>query len=123
MATRTYVEPKPVVFAPRLAPRGPVHWNLGAAALYEAAVRREEGQVVHSGPFNAVTTPHTGRSPNDKFVVKDGAGGDLWWGKVNQPLEPAQYSLLYQDVVDYLRACIESWRHDLAPPSLRPDTS
>ena len=41
------------------------------------------------GPFVAVTSPHTGRSPNDKFVVKEPASEeDVDWGKVNQPISP-----------------------------------
>jgi phosphoenolpyruvate carboxykinase (ATP) len=54
-----------------LAPRGDVHWNLIAPELFKAAARRDEGEFAEMGPFVAVTTPHTGRSPNDKFVVKE----------------------------------------------------
>ena len=40
------------------------------------------------GPFVAVTTPHTGRSPNDKFVVREpSTEADVDWGKVNQPID------------------------------------
>ena len=47
---------------------GQVHWNLSPAAMFEAAVRRREGEVTSGGAFNAITKPHTGRSPNDKFA-------------------------------------------------------
>ena len=86
-----------------LEPVGATHWNLGPPELYEHAVRRHEGLVAEAGPFCAVTAPHTGRSPNDKFVVREPGSSDAtWWGKVNQPLEPAQYERLHADVVRHL---------------------
>jgi phosphoenolpyruvate carboxykinase (ATP) len=89
--------------APGLKAKGPVYKNLGPALLFEAAVRRGEGEVVHLGPFNAITKPHTGRSPNDKFVVEEpGSARDVWWGKVNQPLAPARYAALHKDVLKHL---------------------
>ncbi|MEO8578394.1 MAG: phosphoenolpyruvate carboxykinase (ATP), partial [Gemmatimonadales bacterium] len=54
-----------------LRPSGRVNWNLVSAELMKAAARRDEGEFAAMGPFVAVTTPHTGRSPNDKFVVKE----------------------------------------------------
>jgi len=86
-----------------LDPTGPVHWNLTPPELYEHAVRRGEGVIADRGPFCAVTTPHTGRSPNDKFVVREVAtADDIWWGKVNQPIAPEQAERLHADVVRYL---------------------
>jgi phosphoenolpyruvate carboxykinase (ATP) len=55
------------------------------------------------GPFCAITTPHTGRSPNDKFVVREpSTESDIWWGKVNQPISPLHWEALRADVVAYL---------------------
>ncbi|HCU12285.1 MAG TPA: phosphoenolpyruvate carboxykinase (ATP), partial [Gemmatimonadetes bacterium] len=82
-----------------LNPRGDVHWNLIAPELFQAAARRSEGEFADMGPFVAVTTPHTGRSPNDKFVVKEPSSEkDVDWGKVNQPLTVEKYQLLLDDV-------------------------
>jgi phosphoenolpyruvate carboxykinase (ATP) len=82
---------------------GTVYWNLSPAELVEQAVRREEGVLVDSGPFNAITAPHTGRSPNDRFVVRESSSeGDIWWGKVNVPFEPEAYDRLRADVLTYL---------------------
>ena len=65
---------------------GEVHWNLVAAVLIQNAARRSEGDFAEMGPFVAVTSPHTGRSPNDKFVVREPQSErDVDWGKVNQP--------------------------------------
>ena len=48
-----------------------VRWNLTTAALYEEAVRREEGVIAAAGPLSCRTGQHTGRSPNDKFIVRE----------------------------------------------------
>lgn len=106
-----------------LNPRGEVHWNLIAPELFEAAARRGEGEFADMGPFVAVTTPHTGRSPNDKFVVKEpGSEKDVDWGKVNQPLTIEKYGLLLDDVRKYLNESTELFVEDLycgADPSYR----
>src|SRR5438093_927020 len=86
-----------------LAPQHAVHWNLSPAALYEHAVRRGEGVITEGGAFCAVTSPHTGRSPNDKFVVREASShADIWWGRVNQPFEEAQFDRLRADVARHL---------------------
>jgi phosphoenolpyruvate carboxykinase (ATP) len=88
---------------PGLEPIGEIRWNLTAPELYEHAVRRHEGVLAEGGPFCAVTAPHTGRSPNDKFVVREPASSEaVSWGKVNQPLDPVQYERLHADVVRHL---------------------
>jgi phosphoenolpyruvate carboxykinase (ATP) len=82
---------------------GQAFWNLVPAALLEEAVRRGEGIVAAGGPLVVVTKPHTGRSPNDKFVVKEPASeSTIWWGNVNQPFEPARFDRLMDDVLRHL---------------------
>lgn len=86
-----------------LKPRGPVHWNLGAAGLIEQAIRRGEGSLTEDGAFVAITTPHTGRSPNDKFVVREPSSEDkIAWGSVNVPLSVEHFERLHRDVLRYL---------------------
>jgi phosphoenolpyruvate carboxykinase (ATP) len=81
----------------------PVHVNLQPAVLYEHAIRRAEGIVAAEGPLVCRTGSHTGRSPNDKFVVKEPSSeGNVWWGKVNRPMQPAHYDALRADVVAHL---------------------
>jgi phosphoenolpyruvate carboxykinase (ATP) len=48
-----------------------VYWNLSVPALYEEAVRRREGTIAADGPLVCRTGQHTGRSPNDKFIVRE----------------------------------------------------
>ena len=96
-----------------LHPSGQVHWNLSSAALYEHAIRREEGKVAAEGPLTVITSPHTGRSPNDKFVVRDPSiEHQIWWGKVNQPMEVAQFEELRGDVQTYLGEQVELFVED-----------
>src|SRR6478672_8450299 len=97
-----------------LAPQGEVHWNLIAPELFQAAARRDEGEFADMGPFVAVTSPHTGRSPNDKFVVRETASDrDVDWGKVNQPISNEKYELLLGDVRRYLNEQSELFVEDL----------
>ena len=106
-----------------LSPKGEIHWNLLTPALVQAAVRRGEGELAHMGPFVAVTTPHTGRSPNDKFVVKEpGTENDVDWGKINQPISTAHFDALLADVGTYLNGLPELFVQDLycgADPAYR----
>ncbi|HEY0971977.1 MAG TPA: phosphoenolpyruvate carboxykinase (ATP) [Gemmatimonadales bacterium] len=97
-----------------LTPQGTVHWNLITPALMEAAARRGEGQFARMGPFVAVTAPHTGRSPNDKFVVRETSSeNDVDWGKVNQPYPEEKFDLLLDDVRAYLGEQDELFVQDL----------
>ncbi|MFW6330963.1 MAG: phosphoenolpyruvate carboxykinase (ATP) [Gemmatimonadota bacterium] len=86
-----------------LKPAGRVHWNLPPAELIEHAVWRGEGQLSADGSFVAVTAPHTGRSPNDKFTVKEPSTEDeIWWGDVNVPLSQEHFEALRDEVCHYL---------------------
>ena len=79
------------------------HWNLSMPALYEEAVRRAEGVVAESGPIVCLTGQHTGRSPNDKFVVKEPSSAEhVWWGKVNRPFDQTRFDLLHRHLLGYL---------------------
>ncbi len=119
MATQTVPKPRSParregLTAQGLAPTGEVHWNLGVARLIEAAIRRGEGTLAEMGPFVAVTAPHTGRSPNDKFVVKEPSSErDVDWSKVNQPLSEESFEQLLEDVKAYLNERDELFVQDL----------
>lgn len=75
-----------------------VYWNLSPADLVEHAIRRQEGILSPDGALVVNTGQHTGRSPNDKFVVQEGTELDqkIWWGKVNQPISAEKFDRLYQ---------------------------
>ena len=81
-----------------------VRWNLGVAALYEEAVRRGEGVITADGPLACSTVPHTGRSPNDKFLVAEPSSErNVAWGKVNRPIDAASFQGLLTRMQQYSR--------------------
>ena len=76
---------------------GKVHYNLGVAALYEEAVRRGEARVTAHGALVADTGQYTGRSPKDKFVVRDAdTEAHVWWDN-NNAMTRAQFDALHAD--------------------------
>ena len=79
--------------------------NLSPARLYEAALERGEAILAAQGPLLATTGPHTGRSPNDRFVVKGGASaGEIDWGAVNKPIETEAFERLFGLASDFVQA-------------------
>ncbi|HBY99004.1 MAG TPA: phosphoenolpyruvate carboxykinase (ATP) [Chloroflexi bacterium] len=93
----------PILAVDDLTPRQQLLWNLLPPELYEHALRRGEGQITASGSFVARTGKHTGRSPKDKFIVKEpSTAEDIWWGSVNQPLDPDKFDRLRGKVAAYL---------------------
>ncbi len=81
-----------------------VHRNLTAPVLYEHAISRGEAKLGKDGALLANTGKYTGRSPNDKFTVKEGEAADkVWWGKVNKPMTDAQFEKLHQKVLSYFK--------------------
>ena len=82
----------------------PVHANLTAPALTEAAIARKEGHLSADGALMVRTGVHTGRSPRDKFVVDEpGVTDDVWWGSVNKKLPAEKFALLTSRVRAYLQ--------------------
>jgi phosphoenolpyruvate carboxykinase (ATP) len=83
---------------------GRVYWNLPTPALYEEAIRRYEGMLSHLGPLVVRTGQHTGRLPKDKFLVREPSSeGKIWWGKVNRPMEEANFETLKRRLCAYLQ--------------------
>src|SRR4051812_8980460 len=77
-----------------------VRWNLSPAALYEEAVRRQEGLIAADGPLVCRTGQHTGRSPNDKFMVREPSSEqDIAWGGPNRAMSVEQFDALHQDLL------------------------
>jgi phosphoenolpyruvate carboxykinase (ATP) len=75
-----------------------LHWNLTAAPLVEHAVQRSEGLLAKDGPLVVRTGKHTGRSAQDRFIVRNGTSEDtVWWGKTNKPMDPEAFDRLHED--------------------------
>ncbi len=81
-----------------------VYSNLSTPALYEHAVLRREAVVAHLGPLVVRTGHHTGRSPNDKYIVQEPSSEkNIWWGKANRPFDPQKFDNLYHRLLAYLQ--------------------
>lgn len=80
-----------------------VYKNLRPAALIAEAVKNDEGTLAESGALVVNTGKYTGRSPKDRFIVKqDSVNGLINWGEVNLPIEECVFNNLYEQVVNYL---------------------
>jgi phosphoenolpyruvate carboxykinase (ATP) len=79
-----------------------VRANLPTAELVEDAIRAGEGLIAAEGPLVVRTGKHTGRSPQDKFIVDEPSStGKIWWGEVNHPISEADYDRLRTRLVAY----------------------
>src|SRR5262245_40949035 len=80
------------------------YWNLTTEGLYEEAVFRGEGATTFGGPFVAYTGKHTGRSPNDKFVVRHAdSEKNIWWCSYNRPFDGEKFDALFTRMLNYLQ--------------------
>ena len=83
---------------------GETYWNLAAPALYKQALCRGEAEVADGGPLVALTGQHTGRSPNDKFTVKEpSSDANIWWGDVNRPISPEHFDAVFAKVQQHMK--------------------
>ncbi len=81
---------------------GTAHWNLAPSILEKIAI--EKGQAIrsNSGAIAIDTGEFTGRSPKDKFTVKDSlTENSVWWNNFNIPFDPIAFEKLYQKVIAY----------------------
>jgi phosphoenolpyruvate carboxykinase (ATP) len=86
-----------------IAASGAVHWNPTTSVLYTHALARGEGRIVEGGPLAVDTGEHTGRSPKDKFVVREPGSEDrIWWGDVNAEIGEEHFDGLRAKVAEHL---------------------
>jgi phosphoenolpyruvate carboxykinase (ATP) len=80
------------------------YWNLTTPALVEQAIRHREGVLAHRGPLVVRTGDHTGRSPNDKFTVREETTeNDIWWGAVNKDCTEENFDALHARMMQYFQ--------------------
>ena len=79
------------------------HYNLQEAELMQEAVRRREGEIGRGGAFLVSTGKHTGRSPQDKFVVREPSVEDTIWWENNKPMSPDGFEALKADMFEHLK--------------------
>lgn len=79
------------------------HYQLSSDQLHEETISKEQGIETSLGAITVNTGEFTGRSPKDRFIVKDSITEDkVWWGDINIPFESTAFDKLYDKVVDYL---------------------
>jgi phosphoenolpyruvate carboxykinase (ATP) len=122
MTAKAAVQPETGILAAHGLSPERVWANLTPSRLVEHAVRRNEGALSDSGAFTAITSPHTGRSPKDKFVVDEpGSSAEIWWER-NDRLSEAHFEMLQAAARAHLSGQAELFVQDLfagADPAYR----
>ena len=79
------------------------HWNLSPEELQKITISKGMGKETSNGTLAINTGKFTGRSPQDRFLVKDDYTKDrVWWGKVNKPFDADKFDVLQSEIVNYL---------------------
>ena len=79
------------------------HWNQAAEPLYEATVQLGLGEISEGGALSVETGKYTGRSVNDKFIVRESSSeANIWWGP-NKDIAPAQFDGLHSKMLAYMQ--------------------
>ena len=90
-----------------------MHYQLSSQELQNRTVFINEGKVTDNGTLAICTGEFTGRSPLDRFIVKDAITADkVWWGAINIPFSSERFDALHQRVLDYLSDCQEVYVRD-----------
>ncbi len=80
-----------------------LHYQLSPKELHRITIEKGQGVEASSGALAVNTGKFTGRSPKDRFIVKDDVTKDeVWWGDINIPFEPQKFDQLYKKVAEYL---------------------
>jgi phosphoenolpyruvate carboxykinase (ATP) len=79
-----------------------IHYGLSLAGHVEQAIHHQEGSLSQDGALTVLTGNHTGRSPNDKYIVQNEVARDVWFGKVNQPMSGESYRYLFESMITHL---------------------
>lgn len=83
---------------------GAIYWNAHTPQLYEEIVRRQEGHIAHLGPIVVRTGQHVGRSPKDRFIVREPSSQDkVWWSSVNLGIDEAAFNAMFYRLQAYLQ--------------------
>lgn len=79
-----------------------IYWNLTPPFLYEEVIQRREAMLADGGPLVIYTGKCTGRSPNDKFIVREPSSQEqVWWGKTNKPFPAEKFESLKSRILEY----------------------
>ncbi|MEO0507055.1 MAG: phosphoenolpyruvate carboxykinase (ATP) [Bacteroidota bacterium] len=79
------------------------HWNLSAEELQQITLEKGMGVETENGTLCIKTGKFTGRSPQDRFLVKDAYTEDkVWWGRINKAISPENFDILQEEMLAYL---------------------
>ncbi len=79
------------------------NWNLSPEQLIEHSLQKQQGILSDTGALVIKTGEFTGRSPKDKFIVKDNFTSDsVDWNEINQPITAQNYNSIYNDMISYV---------------------
>jgi phosphoenolpyruvate carboxykinase (ATP) len=95
-----------------------ISYNFEALRLVENAIRQGEAVVANGGALSAETGIHTGRSPNDKFTVRDGVTDKTVWWDDNKATTPQAFDTLYGDMLAHAKGMqlyAPLWRRLVGP--------
>ena len=80
-----------------------VHWNLSSDELQKHALNKDQAKLTSQGAITINTGKFTGRSPLDRFIVKDSiTENTVWWGDINVPFEEEKFNQLHKKIIAYL---------------------
>ena len=80
-----------------------IYWNLSPEELSKIAIEKHGAKLTSTGAITVDTGEFTGRSPKDRFIVKDDITKDaVWWGDINIPFDSDKFDALYNKVMAYL---------------------
>mgnify|MGYP000996385466 FL=1 len=80
-----------------------IKYQLSLEQLHNETIVRDQGKETSLGAVAINTGEFTGRSPNDRFIVKDiVTKNEVWWSDINLPFDPQKFENLYEKVVKYL---------------------
>lgn len=95
--------PKNLFHAMGLTSLGKINYQLDPQDLVKQAIERKEGTQTDKGAMVILTGKYTGRSPKDKFIIKDKVTADaVDWNEINQPMEPKYFDLILKKMMNYL---------------------
>ncbi len=80
-----------------------IYYNYQEAALVQASINRGESELGKGGTVLVSTGKHTGRSPKDKYVVREPSVEDSIWWDNNAPMSPEHFETLYQDMLEHVK--------------------
>lgn len=80
-----------------------VNWNLTPEELQRITLEKGMGEATNNGTLSVNTGKFTGRSPQDRFLVKDEiTANKVWWGNINKPISPENFKKIYNEVATYM---------------------